>query len=254
VQLKNSWQLIREIKMGKARKTLKDILDVGAEGTISVVGETVAGVVGQFLPGITNVYFSYRQKKFEKNMQRFKSEMQAKEAEFNQRLSEMEEAFFEEFKNRHLGIVTDYIVDEAQEDKIKFMVNGLVNLATHDYVKEDFILFYYDTLRELRLTDIGVLRFYFSLEMGYQELLDELGIDYDQYNSIREKLVRLRLLKTKRDDEIDNLYQNVIAVQTYLESAAKGKSAKLNRMKRLTKNDSYSISRFGRDFVHFFIE
>ena len=61
--------------------------------------------------------------------------------------------------------VLDYVIDEKQELKIDIMVNGFINISHHEDISEDFVLTYYDVLRDLRLIDISVLRFYSKLKI-----------------------------------------------------------------------------------------
>ncbi|MFC4766149.1 hypothetical protein [Effusibacillus consociatus] len=242
-------------------KRIRDIFDVGGEGTASIIGELLSeSVVGTFLPGVTTVYFSYKQKRIERNIEKFMLEVKKKEAEFNQRLSRLETKPLGSIKDKYLGIVMDYVVDEVQEEKIGYIVNGMLNLFSLEDLQEDFVLTYYDTMRNLRLVDIAVLKMYYSLyniglqAMDFQAIMNEFGIDYDQYNAVREKLAILGLLATTRDKELDYLYNNVIEMQSYLEALSKGKNKKLDKLRRLSKNDGYLISRFGRNFIDFFIQ
>jgi hypothetical protein len=239
----------------KLKKKIEDVFDVGTEGAVSIIGELAGeSLFGTFAPGITTAIFSYKQKRFEKNINKAIDELKKREAELNERLSAVEnrQSFIESFE-----LIWDYIIDEPQEQKIKYMINGLVNLASHEQIKEDFVLFYYDTLRDLRLVDIDVLNLYYlsyspvhSRVFNYHDILEKFDIDYNQYNAVREKLVRMGLLKTKHTDDLDKLYKNVLTIQEYLD----GKSKKLNRLERLSKSDGYSISSFGRNFVEFFLE
>ncbi|UVI27622.1 hypothetical protein [Paenibacillus spongiae] len=245
--------------MDKLKRKIKDIFDVGGEGTASIIGSVISdGVAGQILPGVTSAYMSYKQKRTEQNIARFAEEVKAKEHLFDERLSRVEETVMESLKEKYVGVVTEYAIDEIQEEKIKFLVNGLLSLSLHEVVQEDFVLTYYDTLRELRMADISVLKFYYEISNGtntnqYTDLLPSWNLDEDQYLAVREKLARLGLLKTRRESEVDHLYRNVIDIQNFLEAASKGKSAKLARFKRLTKNDNYFISMFGRSFIEFFV-
>lgn len=240
------------------KKKMQDVVDVSAEGTTSIVGGIVEGLFGQFVPGLTTIYFSLKQKRFEKNMKRFQEEVKAREAEIKEKL---EEKISKEEFEKIVEIILDYVGIESQEDKIKFIVNGLVNLAGHEEAKEDFVLLFYDTLRDMRLVDIAVLRFYYDLDTSLDQgnrksflnLIEELGITEQQYDAIKEKLSRMGLLQTKRDKEMDRLYQNVMEIESYLEKLSKGKKARLST-KKLPKVNSYSITKFGRDFVRFFTE
>jgi len=235
----------------KLKKKIEDVFDVGTEGAVSIIGElTGKSLFGTFAPRLTTAFFSYKQKRFEKNINKAIDELKKRETELNERLSAVEnrQSFIESFE-----LIWDYIIEEPQEQKIQYMVNGLVNLAGHEQIKEDFVLFYYDTLSNLRLVDIAILKLYYgnyANAASYQDILDEFNIDYDQYNAVREKLVRMGLLKNKYTDDLDKLYKNVLTIQEYLD----GKSKKLKRLERLSKRDSYSISSLGENFIRFFLD
>lgn len=56
----------------------------------------------------------------------------------------------------------DYVIDEQQEGKIQYTVNGLLYIINHEQTSDDFILIYYDVLKELRMVDISVLRLMYN--------------------------------------------------------------------------------------------
>lgn len=177
------------------------------------------------------------------------------------RLRNMDSEQYIEFKNKYFGLISDYVLDEVQEEKIKYITNGFINLCEIDKINEDFVLTYYDALKDLRLIDIAVLKLYYEEYKPFSEseqtssgILTEYNIDYDQYTAIREKLVRLGLFTTKRENKIDDFYNNILNMQDYLENISKGKKAKLKSFKRIDKKDSFQISKFGREFIEFFIE
>jgi hypothetical protein len=87
----------------------------------------------------------------------------------------------------------------------------------------------------------------------YQDVLDEFQIEYEQYDAVREKLARIGLLETKRDREVEKLYKNVEALGKYIQDLSKNKSSRLS-LDRLSKNDGYHMSKFGRNFLEFFVE
>ncbi len=248
-----------DTKYSKWSKRIGDTFDVVTPGGISIVGSMLAETIaGQVAPGLTTAAFSYKQKRFEKNVDKFISEIKEREIELNKRLSELEGNLQDNFKSKYFGYVFDYALGELQEDKIKYLVNGLINLSEHEKITEDFVLTYYDTLQSLRLVDLAVLKMYYDITYGndkrdYEEICKEFGIEYDNYEAVREKLVRFGVMTTQRDKEVDSLYKNVLEIQKFLENINKGKAKKLSRFKKITKNDRYRISRFGMDFVEFFL-
>lgn len=239
------------------KQKLTNTFDVGAAGGTSIIGEIAGGLIGTYVPGVTSIIMSYKQKRFENNVNTLLEQLKMKETEFEKRLSRIEKSgeFVSAFE-----LVMDYVIEEPQEGKIQFMVNGLLQLSEHEEIKEDFILLYYDTLRDLRFVDIGVMRFYYvekdndlSSIRTYEDMLNELGVTEKQYTDIREKLVRMGLLSTKRDQEMDKLVEDVNEMKVFLEKTTQGKKAKLSSNK-LTKRDRHVTSKFGRDFINFFVD
>lgn len=240
----------------KLIRVFEDIFDVGAEGTVSLVGGLVGDtLIGQIAPGVVSTMLAYKQKRAEKNMEMFMREIKEREQILEERLANLEEKGFCTFREKYMCWAADYALDEIQQEKIAYIVNGLVNIAGHEQIQEDLVLTYYDTLKELRIADIVVLKNYADLvPRSYLDLLSELGITQEQYEAIREKLVRMGLLTTRRDEEFDYFYRNVLEIQEYLTALAKGKKAQLRSLKSLSKSDSYMISQYGRDFLGVFLE
>lgn len=238
------------------RKKVEDIFDIAAQPTVDIVSSIfLEGLAGSIVPGMTSAMLAYKQKRSERMLEKFMIETKKRIDELEEKLIQLEADQYKEFAGKYFGIITDYVIDEVQEEKIKYIVNGFVNLASMQNIKEDFVLYYYDTLKNLRLVDIAVLKLYYSPipQQTYKDLIKEFELDYDQYDAIREKLFRMGLLTTRREEKEDDLYANLLAIQEYLEKLTKGNKANLPRFKRIEKRDSYEISRFGRNFVEFFI-
>mgnify|MGYP001083928380 CR=1 FL=1 len=83
--------------------------------------------------------------------------------------------------------------------------------------------------------------------------MQDYDIDYSQYNMIKEKLVRFGLLESKNDIKQD---ENICSIIDYLQAVNKNKDndAKrdLKKMKKVSRQDSYTITKYGRDFLDFF--
>ena len=238
------------------KKKVEDIFDIAAQPTVDVVSSIfLEGLVGSIVPGVTSAMMAYKQKRSERMLEKFMIETKKRIDELEEKLIQLEPDQYKEFAGKYFGIVTDYVIDEVQEEKIKYIVNGFVNLASMQNIKEDFVLYYYDTLKDLRLADIAVLKLYCPLisQQTYEDIMKEFELDYDQYDAIREKLLRMGLLTTKREKKEDDLYSNLLSIQDFLEKLTKGKKVTPPRFKRIEARDSYEISRFGRSFVEFFI-
>lgn len=82
--------------------------------------------------------------------------------------------------------------------------------------------------------------------------MNEFSIDFEQFNSIRGKLERLGLLTTARNENENNLYDNLNEIQSYLVCLDKGTAKKLNKFKKLERYNNFEISKYGKEFLSFF--
>jgi hypothetical protein len=241
----------------KIKKRAIDIFEVIAEPTVDVVSSMfLEGIAGTFVPGVASVVLGYKQKRQERMLEKFMEETQARQEELEKKIIQMSEEKMKEFTSKYFGIVTDYVLDEVQEEKIKYIVNGFINLASIEDIKEDFVFSYYDILIDLRVVDLGVLKLYHNYSQGnlegdFRTVLEEFNLDYDQYKSIQNKLLRMGLLISNNET---NERDNQLKIQKYLEQLEKGKKVKLGNLKNISSNDSFKLSPFGRQFMNFFVE
>lgn len=261
------------------KSTVKDsaldvILDVGSGTVADIAKETFAGMLQELLvdtgasliPGVSGAISSYKRSRFERNIRNFTDELYTKIEEIRINL----ENKTEEQKNKIdqlLSYVMDYVIDEQQADKIKFMVNGFVNITEHEQVTEDFVLTYYDVLKELRMVDISVLKLMSSYYLmgnvedgNYRDVMERHGLNYDQYESVRKNLLRKGLLTTKTELNINNDLEEISKkfkeLYVYLEKLTNPKLTRpLLKLKepKFKSKDNLQMSRFGRDFVEFFL-
>ena len=166
------------------------------------------------------------------------------------------------------------IESTSQSEKIEFMINGYSEFLNLDNPSFDVAYLYFDTLDKLTILDISVLKLSYranTLEdidgySNYEELLKAFDINYDQYVAIRENLNRLGLMENEYDDklvkDINNLQVAIDELRGSTESIIKAlsgaRNAKIktlsNKSKvRLKAKDRLKISKFGRDFIRFFI-
>lgn len=222
--------------------------------------EEILSLIGISAPGVGRIVLSYKQRRQERMLALFMEEVREKLELLNERLALLSAEAFQTFRENYFGFVTDYVLDEQQEDKIQYLVTGLINLAGMDHVNEDFVLTYYDTLRDLRIRDIAILKFYrdltrYNLEVRptVLDVLQSLNLDYTQYEAIREKLFRMGLLTSKREQQEDRVIENLLNIQNYVDDLNRGKKMKLKSFKKVDKNDSYQLSKYGREFLEFFM-
>src|SRR5699024_4941514 len=112
-----------------------------------------------------------------------------------------------------LEFIIEAVVDEFQEEKVKYMTNGYIYLTKHVDITDDLVMHYYDVMKQLRMVDISVLRLYFrrryhfdsqDKEDTYQDVLERYGMSIEQYKSVRENLKRIGLLELEIKDDVEN--------------------------------------------------
>lgn len=232
----------------------KDFVSSATETAAPMAAEILlAGLASTIVPGVISTVLAYQQKRQERMINEFMKQALERIMELENNLTNIDKTTFEEIKNKYFGFVSDYVLDEKQEEKIRYIVNGFINMAAMNEIKEDFIFLYYDTLADLRILDIMVLkRHYKGFHMG-EDVLAELNLTSEQFKAINEKLARSGLLETVMDKQEKKLYDNVRNIQEYLEAVNKGKKSALKPLRTLPLiSTTSSITKFGRDFLDFF--
>ena len=237
------------------------------EATPVFVGEMLKGTVfeaatqaiGVAVPGVGNIMISYKQRKLERNFETYVKLIAKRQDEINERLAGLEKDKLQEVQSNYFGLIADYASEAKQEEKIAYMVNGFVNMVSDKNLHEDVILMYYDTLDQLSLLDLRVLRLYACptyISEDREDSILNIMREYDLGNSqvlmIKEKLARLGLLESRNDSDMD---ENIKNMAQYLEDLTKGrKNPKLKKLKRISKMESFKITRYGREFFDFFTD
>ena len=161
-------------------------------------------------------------------------------------------------------VLFDNIIAENQEQKVQDNINGYINVMGLENPNDDVIFTFFHTLSQMNELDIRILRLYLPTyekgEEGHETFLDvmrEENIDESQYNFIREKLCRLGMLDSKneanRDENLDMLGTTLTELIKQLYSK-KPKEVKAPKLKRITRSESYDITRLGRQYLAFIEE
>lgn len=241
------WDKIKE-------STKKNALGI-VGGAIAAGGALAGGSIEATTAGVMTIISSVQQRKLEENYEEFKKELEPRITTIEQNLGDHGQKI-KQF-NKALSHILRYVIEEPQRDKIACMVNGLENISKQEKIKEDFVLLYYDTLKELRILDILILNNYygqyFEQENNLQDkqdetILDVLDITYKEYTAVCEKLVRMGLLQDRQDLELEKIKQNMVIITRKLQGKRNTK-----KLKRLSKVKGYVVTRFGLEFMKFFI-
>ncbi|WP_062109756.1 hypothetical protein [Bacillus niameyensis] len=254
---------------------LDTVLSVGSETAAEIAKESITSIFGDLLvdtassllPGISGAVQGYKRVRFERNITAFTEQLYSNidtirvniESKNNEQKEKIDQLF---------NIVLDYVIDEQQEDKIEYMVNGFLNLTNHEQVSDDFVLTYYDVLKELRMVDISVLRLMYNSRYiiandtteTFRDIMERHGLSYEQYQSVRRNLQRIGLLITKTDlnitDDLEEIVKKFKEIYAYLDKATNPKytrSLPKLRLPKLKSKENLELSKFGKDFVRFFI-
>lgn len=215
---------IQEAGKGLALDTVLSVgsdtaADIAKESITSVIGDLLVDTASSFLPGISGAVQGYKRARFERNITAFAEELYSNIDKLRENL-ETKNVEQKKKIDQLYNFVMDYVMDEQQEEKIQYMVNGFVKITNHEKVSDDFILTYYDVLKELRMVDISVLRLMYNSRYvfdedsneTFQDVMERHGISYEQYNSVRVNLQRIGLLTTKADlnitDDLEEIVKN----------------------------------------------
>lgn len=235
---------------------------------MGMIGSIATDAVASFIPGIGNAYMSYKQSRLQRNFNIFEEELVGRITRLDE-LFKLKNTEQKEELDRLYELVLGYVGDEPQEEKIKYLVTGFMNIAEHEKITEDFVLVFYDMLRDLRIIDLTVLKLYannFILETegeinSYHDVLEMHDISYEQYETIRKNLVRKGILTTKTDvileKDLAEIEKAINELQKSLSMATNPKNkSKLPTLKKvkLKSKDRLELTKFGKDFIRYFLE
>lgn len=159
----------------------------------------------------------------------------------------------ERYRSLYVEMLLDNIIDESQEEKIQWNVNGFVNMMTNES-NENIMQIFFDTLAELTALDVDTLKIYqVFADVDWRDIEAKYGIDSERLRLVKEKLVRLGLLYRKNDQLRDN---NIDGITEYLkkvdvESRSRNpKVVKLpNSIKKIGTVESYRITPLGSSLL-----
>ncbi|UYZ01177.1 hypothetical protein OJ967_12150 [Peribacillus frigoritolerans] len=251
---------MKENEKKSFKEKAKEIIDVSTEGSASTISEIfLEGALGAVVPGATSVVFSYKQKRMEKNLLRFITELQERVSLIEEQFGKLGYDDQQLVRDIFAGLVCDYVIDEQEEEKIKYIANGFVSLTGSGNLQIDQTIIFLDILKNLRFIDIRILfdrvNGFIHYVENFNDYLIELGISHDQYVMIKEKLLRLGLLKSSYDDDFQKIVKKVNDITDYTMSLQKGKPKKLpNNFASFKPKDRETIttSKLGRSFFEYF--
>lgn len=233
---------------------LKDIALDGA-------AEVLAGsVISAIAPGVYGGFMNYQMRRAERNLMKLYETLANSVDEVNRRLDSLEESVRDKFTTGiYRDVMLDSILSENQPENVQRIVNAFLNLMTIEDLNDDLAVSVFEDLSRLNRLDIRVLRLHSARFWGdpavgdsLDRLLEEEGIDLEQYQTVREKLCRLGLLHSVNEEKRD---KNLEAVQETVSNLIKqlnAKNPKLPNSIKLQKvnlTDSYKITKLGRQYL-----
>ena len=218
------------------------------------VGMLACQIVGSAVPVANNVLLSYKQHRLERNVLNALKNIQTRQTELEYRMSNL-------FENNPLytrqitEALLDNIVDEIQEKLVEYNVNGYINLLKSDHRNIDLGLMFFKTMSQLNDLDIRILKVYSNLETEGESIVsicNELDLELNQVQFIKEKLERLGLLQSRNEEINEN---NLEMIVKYLEKVKRENrkknpnDVKVPNLKRVSGTDSYRITSLGRHYL-----
>lgn len=235
---------------------------IGNEAIGATIQTLTGGLLGAVAPSLLGVKLSFQQKRFERNMIKMVTSLREKQEIIEQRMNQLDPDVQQKFiSGPYRDVLLDNIISENQEQKVQDNINGYINLMGIKNPNDDIVFTFFHTLSQMNELDIRILRLYRpTYEMSeeeqesFQDLMRDEDIDQSQYNFIREKLCRLGMLYSKntekRDENLDILGEKLTELIKQLHSK-KPKEVKAPKLKRITRSESYRITRLGRQYLYF---
>mgnify|MGYP006953295496 CR=1 FL=1 len=238
---------------------------IGNEAIGATIQTLTGGLLGAVAPSLLGVKLSFQQKRFERNMIKMVTSLREKQEIIEQRMNQLNPDVQQKFiSGPYRDVLLDNIVSENQEQKVQDNINGYINLMGIENPNDDIVFTFFHTLSQMNELDIRILKLYRpTYEMSeeeqesFQDVMRDEDIDQSQYNFIREKLCRLGMLYSKntekRDENLDILGEKLTELIKQLHSK-KPKEVKAPKLKRITRSESYRITRLGRQYLTFIDE
>lgn len=212
------------------------------------VGMLACEIVGSVLPVTNNVLLSYKQHRLERNVLNALKIVQTRQTELEYRMNELLENN-PLYTRQITEALLDNIVDEIQEKLVEYNVNGYINLLKSDHTNIDLGLMFFKTMSQLNDLDIRILKVYSNLGTEGESIVsicNELDLELNQIQFIKEKLERFGLLQSRHEEMNEN---NLDAIVKYLEKVKKKGDVKVPSLRRVRGTDSYRITSLGRHYL-----
>ena len=231
---------------------LPEVVKTYGETLVSEVVANLAGeLIGAVCPRLNNIRLSYKQNRLERNVSIMLNRLIVNQESLSSRIDELQQSIAgRTFIQQSSEMLLDNIVDEIQPEKVQYSVNGFVNLIQTENANLDMSLMFFKTISDLNDIDIRILKTFDWRTQDKEEPITPFNseFDYSQLRYIKEKLLRLGLLKSKNEELSTKNQENMI---DYLQkfnkdiTSKKPKGVKLPQFKKLQTTDRYNITSLG---------
>ena len=219
------------------------------------VSESLANLAGELIgavfPCFNNIRLSYKQNRLERNLSTMLDYLVENQEILKKRLDELEKTHEgRDFLQLSNEMLLDNIVDEIQTSKVQYSVNGYINLIQTEDSNIDMSLMFFKTISALNDIDIRILKTYDLRHPSDTEPITPFNSEFDssQLRYIKEKLLRLGLLKSRNEEVSTKNQEHII---DYLQkfnkdlNSRKPKGVRLPNFKKIHLSDSYRITSLG---------
>ena len=218
------------------------------------VGMLACEIVGSVVPVANNVRLSFKQQRLERNVSETLKLIQSKQNELENRVNELLENN-PTFITQITEALLDNIVDEIQEKLVEYNVNGYINLLKSDHTNIDLGLMFFKTMSQLNDLDIRILKVYSNLKTDGESIVsicNELNLELNQIQFIKEKLERFGLLQSRHEEMNDDNLDNIVKYLEKVKRENRKKNpndVKVPNLKRVSGTDSYRITSLVRHYL-----
>lgn len=248
------------------------------QGVELISGATLDTGLG-FIPGVGNAISSYRTNKKIKNIELFGKELAGKVEILQKAINRMEES-----DKKKADDILDYAIvsveSYSQDQKINYLTNGIISIFENSKISYDISYLYINTLNNLTLLDIAVLKLYTNYLWinrdtspefeSFSDILNQFDIKYEQYQGIQSNLYRMGILETATDQVIEkdlseieksikSIREDINKLHSFLVDLTNPKKnvkkvpAINAKAPKIKSKDQFKLSKFGYEFYQHFI-
>ncbi|GEP85345.1 Uncharacterised protein [Staphylococcus piscifermentans] len=262
-------QSILEAFSAKASEETKEYLgtetmEKGAQLITDVTVDSITGLIPYIGPQILN----FKARQAITNQKIFMEEIKKRLNILEKAVEEGGEEYQQKIDNIFL-IGSDATNRCMQEDKIKYIANGVLNSIDNDY-SFDMSILYFSILDKITILEIEILNnlkipYYERKENYKSEIIKKFNITEEGYTAAKYNLIKVGLLESRTENyiqhDIDNILKSLLDAQKDINEISnflKNKSKKLKvsgnkKVNSKTKN-TIKISKLGSDFINHFIK